>query len=229
MADDNQPVPPTQAPQPNTPASSAGRPTPPMPTGRQAVDRPDPPPEPAGGPTPIAGEPAPPKGGGSKTLIILIVVALVLAGATAGYYWWQSTQTGEESESTVSTPSVTTSPKRTAATSPTASTVSTATEDQPIVVTKPVANQLVTSPVQITGTAIAFENTIAARIKDSNGQVLGTVTITTNAPDVGQPGNYSASLTFSAPTTDTGSIEVYESDAATGADKNTVTIQVRFK
>jgi len=155
---------------------------------------------------------------------------LVLAAATAGYYWWQSTQTGKESEETaISTPSVTTSPKRTATTSPTASTVSTATEDQPIVVTKPVANQLVTSPVQITGTAIAFENTIAARIKDSNGQVLGTVTITTNAPDVGLPGNYSASLTFSAPTTDTGSIEVYESSAATGADKNTVTIQVRFK
>ena len=187
-------------------------------------------------PAPSAGGPAAPAGGGSKILIILLVIALVLALAAAGYFWWQTTKTNEESGATpTSTASAVTSPSiqktatRTGGASPVASTQPTATEEKPIVVTAPAANQLVSSPVLLTGSAIAFENTIYARIKDSNGQILGTVTITTEASDVGLPGKYSASLTFSTPTTDTGAIEVYETDAATGKDKSIVTIQVRFR
>lgn len=213
MAEENQTAPPEQA----------------APQGERS-------PAPVAGGSAPAGVPTAPKGG-SKTLIILVVIALVLATAAAGYFYWQTTQTSEESGvAATTTASAVVSPSTNRTTSgtggvasPTASTQPTATEQQPIVVTSPTANQLVTSPVLVTGTAIAFESTINARIKDANGEILDQVTIMTEAPDAGLPGKYSANLTFSSPTTDSGTVEVFENDAATGAEVNKITVQVRFR
>ena len=99
------------------------------------------------------------------------------------------------------------------------------------IVTKPLDNETIGNPVTISGRAVAFESQVNIRIKDANGKVLKETNTMTDAKDAGQFGNFSASVSYPSPATDTGTIEVYQVSMADGGDseKDKVTISVKFK
>lgn len=82
----------------------------------------------------------------------------------------------------------------------------------------------------IYGSGIAFENQGMLELVDSNDQVLLSTPIYFHAPDVGMTGPFITAfdLTNVKPKTDTGTIRLYEEDAATGQKKIIDDVRVRF-
>ncbi|HEX21775.1 MAG TPA: hypothetical protein ENH19_03895 [Actinobacteria bacterium] len=92
----------------------------------------------------------------------------------------------------------------------------------------PASGATILNPVVVAGNAVAFENTFQVRIKDGNGAVIKEVTTMTNAPDMGQFGNFSVSISFPTPSTPTGTIEAFEYSAKDGTVTNLTVIPVKF-
>jgi len=167
--------------------------------------------------------------------ILIIILVIVVAG---GFAFLESTGSIDLIKSKSTTTTII--GQKTKITSPTTSQVgatttttgegsTTANEGVQIIITAPVANQLVTSPLTVQGRAInLFENTCLARLKDSSGAILATKVITTDAPDMGQWGNFSVSFVFKDTTMKTGTLEVFQESSATGAEVGKVTVQVKF-
>ena len=95
-------------------------------------------------------------------------------------------------------------------------------------VTSPVKDQLITSPVKISGSARVFEATVSFRLKDSSGTVIaqGFTTASEGAPG---RGDYNGELAFTASGPGKGQIEVFEASAKDGSDTNKVIIPVQWQ
>jgi hypothetical protein len=175
---------------------------------------------------------------GIVLLAVLIIILIAVIGG--GFAYLESTGSIDviKSKST-STTIIATTTKITTSTTVQAGTTTTAaggtsqttnSEGVQIKITAPIANQLVSSPLSVKGTALnLFENTCVARLKDGNGTVLATKAITTNAPDMGQWGTIDITLTFSTPTTPTGTLEVFEESPATGNEVGKVIVKIKFQ
>ncbi len=94
---------------------------------------------------------------------------------------------------------------------------------------KPQPYDVIGSPVVIQGEARVFESTFSYRVKDANGKILYENHAMANAPDAGLFGSFDLNIVYSRPSTDRGSIEVFEYSAKDGSEINKVTIPVRFK
>jgi hypothetical protein len=94
-----------------------------------------------------------------------------------------------------------------------------------IMVRSPVIGARVTSPVTVTGTADVFEATVSVRILDSAGHEIAR-TFTTATCGTGCRGDYSVTVPYSVPRTQTGTIEVFESSAKDGQPINVQLIPV---
>ncbi|HEB12561.1 MAG TPA: hypothetical protein ENI11_02675 [Actinobacteria bacterium] len=103
-----------------------------------------------------------------------------------------------------------------------------ASESGLIIVTKPQIDDLITSPVRVAGKAKAFESTVNIRVKDDQGGILKETSVITNAPDVGEFGDYSTKVDFES-STKKGEIEVFEYSARDGSEVNKVIIPVNFR
>lgn len=157
-----------------------------------------------------------------KGNVVLWVVLMVLIAAIFGVGgWYLGRSIAEKAASEKAAES------EAAATRPVDSGPATASRDNEI--TSPDDGDVVSSPLTITGRAVAFENTVTVRLLDENGKVLAEESIQTDAKDVGQSGNFSATLSFETPATDTGTVEVFEQSAATGEPIGKVSVKVRFK
>jgi hypothetical protein len=99
----------------------------------------------------------------------------------------------------------------------------------PIIITSPQALELVKSPLMVTGRAIAFENTIAWRLRDQSGTQLASGTVMTNAPDVGKYGDYFISIPLPKNVPQTIIIDVFERSAKDGSEINKVSVPVVTK
>lgn len=97
-----------------------------------------------------------------------------------------------------------------------------------ITVAQPAVNATIGLPATISGQARVFESTVHIRIRNGNGTELVEVTTTANAPDAGQYGPFSAAVHYPAPTTQTGTVEVFNISAKDGSEINKVIIPVRF-
>ncbi|MEQ8199913.1 MAG: Gmad2 immunoglobulin-like domain-containing protein [Syntrophomonadaceae bacterium] len=95
-------------------------------------------------------------------------------------------------------------------------------------VTSPVKDQVITSPVKISGSARVFEATVSFRLRDSSGMVIaqGHTMASEGAPG---RGDYSAELAFTASGPSQGQIEVFEASAKDGSDINKVIIPVQWQ
>ena len=95
-------------------------------------------------------------------------------------------------------------------------------------VTSPVQDQLITSPLKISGSARVFEATVSFRLKDSSGTVIaqGFTTASEGAPG---RGDYTGELAFIVSGPGKGQIEVFEASAKDGSDTNKVIIPVQWK
>lgn len=99
------------------------------------------------------------------------------------------------------------------------------TQDSPIVVDSPKANDAVESPFTVSGTADVFEGTVSIRIRDEDGNVLAE-TFTTASCSTGCRGDYSRKVKFEVTEFTAAVIEVYSVSAETGEDMFTQKIPV---
>jgi len=91
-----------------------------------------------------------------------------------------------------------------------------------------VQNSTLANPFTITGSGIAFENTIHWRLLDGDGKLLEEGNTNADAPDVGQAGNFEIrNFILSVPETATGTLEVFEYSAKDGTPTHSVHIPVR--
>ena len=102
-----------------------------------------------------------------------------------------------------------------------------------IIVTGPVIGQRVSSPVTVAGMAEVYESTVSMRLLDSAGkQIVSTFTTAHCLPrcafEFSQPGhgNFSKAVSYRLSREQPGTIQVYESDAEDGSQRNVVNIPV---
>jgi hypothetical protein len=98
--------------------------------------------------------------------------------------------------------------------------------DPDIIVDSPAANATVTSPLTTTGQARTFESTVQVSLFDASGTEIASTFGMANAPDVGQLGPFSISLTFSVSADADACLWVYEDSAETGDPINVVQVPV---
>jgi len=100
--------------------------------------------------------------------------------------------------------------------------------DSNIIVTKPLSNDVISSPVEITGRARVFEGTVLYRLKDANEKLIAKNFTTAK---IGAPewGFYSAKLEFELPNTKTGWLEVYTESAKDGSEQDLIRLPIVFE
>lgn len=99
-----------------------------------------------------------------------------------------------------------------------------------ITIDEPAADAVETSSFSIRGKARTFENMVYARIKDENGLTLWEESAVSDAPDVGQFGNYIFQVD-EIKTKPRGKliIEVFEKSAKDGGEINKITREIITK
>jgi len=100
--------------------------------------------------------------------------------------------------------------------------------DALIVVDEPKDGDTVSTPVRIRGHASVFEATLAIRIRDAEGDEVGTATITSTA---GAPerGTFDGEVPYEIDDAQEGTIEVFSPSAEDGSDQHKVTIRVTLE
>ncbi|EKD49174.1 MAG: spore germination protein-like protein Gmad2 [uncultured bacterium] len=101
-------------------------------------------------------------------------------------------------------------------------------EDKEIYITSIKDGDTVPNPVTISGKGRAFESTIQLRIKDTNGNVLGSGFTTTDAKEMSEKGNFTYVMAYRTPATEYGFVEAYEQSAKDGSDINVFSAKVKF-
>jgi LysM repeat protein len=96
--------------------------------------------------------------------------------------------------------------------------------DAPIWIDSPQSWQTVGSPITVTGHSTTFEGALSVRVRDRWGNVLATAQTTGGSMGVFAP--FTATLTFSVPSSQWGSVEAYGNSAATGAEEYNTGVRV---
>ncbi len=92
-------------------------------------------------------------------------------------------------------------------------------------------NKLLENPISVTGTAVAFESRISWKLVDGTGNEneLMSGSVSTNAPDMGVPGEFVIRDFFPrVPPTNDGYLNVFEASAKDGSPIHMISIPVRF-
>lgn len=104
------------------------------------------------------------------------------------------------------------------------------TVQEAIIISTPASDAAITSPVTVTGWGSGFENTLAVRVLDENGTVIGEGFVMVDA-EFGQVGPFTGTVTYTTPaSTQLGRIQVFGVSPRDGAWEHlasvTVTLQV---
>ncbi len=84
--------------------------------------------------------------------------------------------------------------------------------------------------VHVAGFALAsFEQTLLVELLDADGDVLASQPVTVNAPDIGQPGPFSADLTYDLTVAGPGRLVVRDISPAHGDDAHRASVEVRLE
>jgi hypothetical protein len=99
-----------------------------------------------------------------------------------------------------------------------------------IIISTPASDATITSPVTVTGWGSGFENTLAVRVLDETGAVIGEGFVMVDA-EFGQVGPFTGTVTYTTPaSTQLGRIQVFGVSPRDGAWEHlasvTVTLQV---
>ena len=98
-----------------------------------------------------------------------------------------------------------------------------------IIITAPILNDVVKSPLTVTGWGSGFENTLSISILDEQGKILGQGTAMVSA-ESGQYGPFTGTITFTAPTTvQVGKVQVYSVSARDGSIDHLNSVMIKFK
>lgn len=153
-----------------------------------------------------------------KSLVIIVVVLLVFIGIVIVYFMRETTRL----------PSGQITPF------PTQKKVISRDEYQKepevnITVSSPRANDTVSLPIRITGTARVFENQLNYRIRDADGTILTEGSTYANSPDTGMYGPFIINVSaMDAPQGTRGTIEVFDYSAKDGSQIDTVSVPIQF-
>ncbi len=100
-------------------------------------------------------------------------------------------------------------------------------ESRNILVYSPWPSDAITSPVGISGLAIAFEGTVNIRIKDYKNHILAQTTIQASSGVERSP--FQNSVNFDQPGSNKGTVEVFTISTKDGSEQDKVTVPVNFK
>jgi hypothetical protein len=95
-------------------------------------------------------------------------------------------------------------------------------------VSSPTVGEVIGLPLVIKGKARVFESTFAYRLLDADGTVLVAGHAMTNAPDIGEFGDFTVTTSYGEPTGDSGTVEVFEYSAKDGSVINLAQVAVKF-
>lgn len=106
-------------------------------------------------------------------------------------------------------------------------------EEQPeqIVIMQPAGAQVISGGVaRVEGFGLAsFEQTLVVELLDESGQTLASVPVTVEAPDLGQPGPFSAELRYQIQAAMPGRVVVRDISPAHGGDSHRSSVEVRLE
>lgn len=98
-----------------------------------------------------------------------------------------------------------------------------------IIISTPTSAATITSPVTVTGYGSAFENTLAVRVLDETGAVIGEGLAMVDA-EFGQYGPFTGSVTFTTPaTTQLGRIQVFSVSMRDGATEHLASVTMTLQ
>lgn len=98
-----------------------------------------------------------------------------------------------------------------------------------IVITSPLLNSRITSPLTISGWGSGYENTLNVSILDETGRKIGSGSVTVSA-EFGQYGPFIGSVTFTMPSkAQVGKVQVYSVSARDGSVDHLNSIMVKFQ
>lgn len=130
--------------------------------------------------------------------------------------------------SVISTATATPKATPTATPTPTSGAVAPAVQEA-IVITSPILNSRITSPVTVTGWGSGFENNLAVTILDEEGKTIGQGFVTVDA-EFGQYGPFTGKVTFTMPTkAQVGKVQVYSVSARDGSIDHLSSVMVKFQ
>ncbi|MFA5022017.1 MAG: GerMN domain-containing protein [Patescibacteria group bacterium] len=101
--------------------------------------------------------------------------------------------------------------------------------DSDIMVTKPLSNDTIFNPVEITGRARISQGSIFLRLKDGWDNIIATSTIKLEDNSGNDWGYYTGQLEFNTPTSPAGWLEVYSQNTQDGSEQNLIKLPVAFK
>ena len=101
------------------------------------------------------------------------------------------------------------------------------TSNNSIKVDSPKINQVITSPVLVSGQAAVFEAQVNARLKDESGLILAETSFMTKEGQTMSP--FSTKIKFKKPSHRKGTLEIYEISAKDGAEIHKISIPVIFE
>jgi hypothetical protein len=103
------------------------------------------------------------------------------------------------------------------------------TSNRNISVSTPQPNAQVSSPFIVSGSAVAFENTVQIVLRNDAGRVVSSTFATTDAKEPGAMGRFEVLIAFNALSNDQLTLEVFEEDAASGVPIHMVRIPIFVK
>ncbi|HRY52501.1 MAG TPA: Gmad2 immunoglobulin-like domain-containing protein [Candidatus Portnoybacteria bacterium] len=101
------------------------------------------------------------------------------------------------------------------------------TENKTIKIISPRVNEIIKSPVKVSGQAMVFGAIIETRIKDTSGLVLAQKQVQTRGSQ--NPSSFSADIIFKKPTRTRGTVEIFIHSPKDGAESDKLIIPVVFK
>ncbi len=103
-------------------------------------------------------------------------------------------------------------------------------ESHSICVNASYSNALLTNPITVTGTAVAFESQFSWKLENGYGKVIEQGNVMAQQPDVGIPGSFTIRQFYSAlPPTATGTLVLYEASPRDGSPIHILKIPVKLQ
>lgn len=159
-----------------------------------------------------------------NVLPLLIIVMAIAVGCQNTNNTKNNTQNNTQNNTTENVATETT-PNEEA--TPTNTESSVVTSNEFLEVTSPTPNTEIQSPVVVSGKSNFFEATTSIKIKDDNGNILADTF--TQAGGYTELYPFSAEVTYTQPSAQTGVVEVFEVSAKDGSEINKISIPVKFK
>lgn len=89
-------------------------------------------------------------------------------------------------------------------------------------------NAEINSGFLLSGTARVFENVVTYRLKDTKNNILAQGNLIAAAPDIGQFGPFETNVSYSAPVTQFGYLEVFTLSAKDGSEIDKQILYLKF-